>query len=125
MVLLLVNGFLVYFWFSRSRPLPAPVVSQPETVSYQADFANPRYDHQDNQSFFYVDVALSQVEGEFKRLLNCDTNQREGVGASIIEEADTSWTALIVLDNPQEKVTVCMYAPEGVFEEGKTVRAEF
>ena len=115
----------MYFWFSRSRALPAPVVSQPETVDYQADFKNPRYDHQPNQSFFYVDVALSEVEGEFKRLLNCDTNQREGVGASIIEETDTSWTAQIVLDNPQEKVTSCMYAPEGVFEEAKTVTAEF
>lgn len=78
MILLLLNGALFYFYFSRRT------------------FSHPRYDHQEYQSFFYVKTGISGP-------INCDTNERQGVGTSVTEKGEI----LVVLNSPEEKVLSC------------------
>ena len=114
-----------------------------QTISragYSIVFSNPRYESVDAQNFFRVDVTLTNesVEPTIKVIANCDIEEdritvRQGVGVSvkagesrpILPGNSNSWTAEVLLDNANQKVSSCIYAPEGVFDPEKTIRVEF
>ncbi|MBI4157439.1 hypothetical protein HY502_01150 [Candidatus Woesebacteria bacterium] len=119
-------------------------ITKPEqTISkegYSITFSNPRYEYLENQSNFRVDVTLANESfiPSVKIIANCDIAEngfvvKEGEGISvesgengeIFPGSSSSWTALVILDNANQKVASCLYAPEGVFDPNQTIRVIF
>ena len=109
-------------------------------AGYTLVFSNPRYEHLENQSNFRVDVTLANESfaPSVKIIANCDIAEngfvvKEGEGVSVEsgESAEiapggsVSWTALVILDNANQKVASCLYSPEGVFDPNQTIRVVF
>lgn len=107
---------------------------------YSIAFSNPRYEHFETESHFKVDVVLENqaFEPSIKVIANCDIEEggiiiKEGAGATvesggsgeILPGNSSSWTALIILGNKEQKVSSCLYAPAGVFDPNQTVKVVF
>ena len=114
-----------------------------QTISragYTLVFSNPRHEYLEGQNSFRVDISLTNESfvPSIKVIANCDIAEngfviKEGEGVSvesgesaeIIPGGSASWTGLVILDNANQKVVSCLYAPEGVFEPQQTIRVVF
>lgn len=154
-ILAVINLGLLYFYFNGERTrLSDKEVGTEDTQGflltkpdqkisrqgYSITFSNPRYEHLGEQNNFRVDVTLENIsiKPSIKVISNCDIEEKgktviEGVGVSVENGESTQvmsgntayWTALVILENKNQKVSNCIYAPEGIFDPNQTIRVVF
>lgn len=154
-ILVVVNLGLAYFYLSGSKSKLSDkdvgtedsqgfLLTKPDkSISregYSITFSNPRYEYLNPQNFFRVDVTLrnESIKPSIKVIANCDISEngqmvKTGTGVSvesgetveILPATSATWTALVILDSKNQKVSSCIYAPEGIFDPNQTIRVVF